>query len=201
MKTSEHPFIQQLRKDQSLVTKVEKVAEGDWDHLLQVARQEGHKLDKEALIRLFPSGFYKGSGKYPDRGWKPDHQTLPKQTRIPLVVTWRLWPGCALGESDMQSQLRASLIKEIKALGWALEHLNIQPKWVQLHLEYPLHTNLGKALEELRAKTSLDLKQAFPKLFDQQGHVPLWAPEVGIHPTADKSAAHAGSAATKPLHP
>ncbi len=53
-----------------------KVAEGDWDTVVQIASQAGFKFTREELKAAVPPGFFKDAGKNPGFGW--DKSTLEK---------------------------------------------------------------------------------------------------------------------------
>ncbi|GEM_PF-6013078 len=182
MKTEKiHPFIQQLRTDKRLLGKLKDVATGDWDHLLDVARQEGHRLDKDALMDLFPKGFYRGFGKHPELGWPLDHHKIDRDTSIQITMSWNTWNGRPLLAADMESVLKQSLDKAASNAGITFQEVKLTTEMVLLRISYPLRLNLQTALEACRMETSKALKRAFPELEKALGTKPLWSPNLGVH--------------------
>jgi hypothetical protein len=70
--SSAHDFIERM-KDASFRIKMapllRSVQEGDWDRIVQIARQEGYDFTVPEIKEALPERFFKGSGKRPDRGW------------------------------------------------------------------------------------------------------------------------------------
>jgi len=62
-----------LGTDQALIKRLGKkiidLQEGDWQGIVDLAQEEGYEFTVNELKAQMPAGFFKGSGRHPERGW------------------------------------------------------------------------------------------------------------------------------------